>query len=170
MSSMKTLNWITLVIALGALTAAIFILQNSGGPKLAFVVNSEIMQGYVPAMQAQQQKEALQKFHQAKIDSMQSDLNTLQQALQSGGGKMIEDQMRQKGLAFQQYAQQAQRQLNAFEQQKMDSVYQVVNEGVKAFAEKNGYTMIFGTLNGNIVYADSVDNVTEAVIKFLNTR
>lgn len=168
----KSLSWIVLIIAAIAITLSLIaILDKPANQRLAYIVNSEILENYPPAMEARAMLNNMGQAHQQKIDSMSISLQTMQNVLNKDNtNKKLQTEMQEKGSVLQNYIQQAQQQMTAFETQKMDSVYQLINEGITAFAEENGYRMILGTLNGNIVYADSADNVTDAVINYLSKK
>ena len=69
---------------------------------------------------------------------------------------------------FQRYSQAIQQKAAARKNELMTPVVAEINAKIADYANAHGYTIIFGTTDGNIVYAEDAVNVTAEVIGELN--
>lgn len=136
-------------------------------------VNSQALLADMPAVkQAEANLDALKKQLQKKGQQMLTDLQTKYQDLQKkeAQGELSPKQLeveagklKEQETQIAQFEQDMQRQLLEKQDQLMKPVIDKVNSAIKQVATEGGYTYIFDTVGGFILYADESNDVTEQV-------
>ncbi len=177
MSAEKAIKiWLTILTTIIIIILALdFLAVKEGLPKLGYVKNAEIVGQYLAALEVQNQFNGQQELEQGNVDILQTELDSLKNEFNKNNkewGKSKTEkalnQIQQKEIAFNTFAQAAQQKLSKLEKELMTPVYEAIDKGIADYGEKHGYTFIFGTRNGNIVYAVEGVDLTEEVLKYLN--
>ncbi len=175
---MKALPIVSLVVALAALGLVIMDRQAPAAqaPRLGFVRTGYLMEHAEIAAEAREKVKQEQQTVQDNLKKLQDELTTQhEQFLKEQEGLSVEKRKaRIQELAkleenLNRYRANSVNELGKKEQEIMGPTYQVLNTRIAAYAEREGYTLIWGTLSdGNILYgADAVD-ITEPLVTALN--
>gem|GEM_PF-6596330 len=133
-------------------------------PEAVFVRTNDVMARYKVAIQAREsfQKQTAEWSEEAR--SLEDKLRELAKTVKPSDTKGIE-QARQLSSRLKALRDKG----AARDQELMSPVLAEVNSGIKRFADKNGYRLVIGTLQGGVVlHGDESLDVTEALIKDLN--
>ena len=155
------------------LAVALLIGVNANAQQKFGYVNSQALLADMPAVkQAEANLDALKKQLQKKGQQMLTDLQTKYTELQrqEAQGELSPKQLeveagklKEQETQIGQFEQDMQRQLLAKQDELMKPVIDKVNAAIKAVATENGYTYIFDTVGGFILYADESNDVTAQV-------
>ncbi len=159
-------------------SACSYFVAKQSVPKIGYVETPVLLQGFVGSEEARLQFVEAQKSWdinlklfqdsiRAQVDLMNKSYNSMSPAQQSGARGRL-DSLQD---AFEEYQRRVKQLSVTKEQELMTPVLSKVNAFLKEWGDANGYTMVFGTLQGgNILYADTNANVTQAVLKDLNAK
>jgi len=166
----KTLTIVSLVVALVSLIYPVFIKK-----QVAYIDTAKLLDGYHGMKSARKAYEEKAASWQSNIDTLQAEVtrSIMDYEKESAGmtakeKELSKELIRTKQKQFQDYQraiqQQAQQEDAAMTQQVLDKV----NGFLRDYGERKGYQIIFGTSQGNIVYADDALDITEEVLTELN--
>lgn len=144
--------------------------------KVAYVNTEDILESLAEVKQANSDIEDLKAMFQKKGQEMLQQLQMKYQELQQlqAGGQLAPVEIEKRGAAL----KEEEGKLREFEQSSQEKIYQKsqellgpiqekVNAAIKAVADENGYSYIFDSSTGSILYSDSQADVTGLVKKKL---
>ncbi len=111
----------------------------------------------------------LENDYKNQLESYQTEINTLQQKVQTGSitqAQLDQEQQRllQKEQSIAQFEIEASQKVLQKEQELLTPILEKAQNVIKQVAEENGYTYVFDvSANGGIVYALPADDITELV-------
>jgi len=155
-----------------------FALYLTNSKKIAFVRSNELVYGYQGMKEAHAVQEEKSKQFKTNIDTLQMDLQkviaqynseyaTLSPKERTEKEKLISIQQQN----FQQYANNAENTIKQNDLDLTEGVLNQINTLVEKYAKENNYQIIFGTTSsGNILYGDKEIDITEPVLKFINSN
>lgn len=161
-----------------ALSIVLLISSCQQQQKIAFIDNGKVVNEYY------KKKDFEIKF-QVKIDRFNKKADSLQQAIQleaqlwqSKATKMNQSKAEEEYQVLVQKKQVQDFQLSNEEkelqkegQQRLDTIVKEVKAFVKDYGKSNGYTFIFGANEaGSVMYGADANDITEAVLKELNSK
>ena len=170
----------TSFLAIAALTLSLVCLGLTGymlstSTNVAFVESNILLAEYSESKQAQEELAA-------KIEEWSGNVSTLQQELEALNNTLIEQaegwstsqreahlqQMQAKQQELGRYSNAVNQQAAELEAELMEPVYATINNRIKAFGAQEGYSIVFGTVQGgNILYGTEAVNVTWDFIRYL---
>jgi outer membrane protein len=174
----KNLVDIGVKVLLGTGVILLAILYWEGRSAIAYVDAQKLMIGY-KGMQA------ARKEFETKITPWKSNLDTLQREIEgkmkeyeskkaklsSGEKKLMEELIKSKQEQYVNYQGVIQEKIQKEDQELTSNVLNKVNDYIKKYGQKNGYEIIFAaTQYGNIIYAKEGRDITDDVLKGLNTE
>ena len=176
---MKWIAPLSLMVALAALFMALQRPPQDGETlKLGFVRTAELL------AQTDLAKEAREKLDAEKA-SMDENLRAMQKSMTEGHETFLKEQeglsaeARKKRIQelaklegdLNRYETAAVTKLRQKEQEIMQPVFEILNKRIADFAEKEGYTLIWGTLaEGNILYGTDAADITDTLIEEVNRQ
>jgi outer membrane protein len=146
-------------------------------PKIGYIKSQELFEGY------EGMKEARAKYEE-KVGSWQSNFDTLSRDYQQSLVRFDKDYnklgakekaektqlLRSQMQNLEQYKQTIEEKAKKEDEALTQGIYNQVNEYIKKYGESHGYTIILGTTsNGNILYGKEHVDITEEVLKGLNS-
>lgn len=146
--------------------------------KVAYVRSNELVYGYQGMKEAHAVQEEKSKQFKSNIDTLQMDLQkviaqynseyaTLSPKERTEKEKLISIQQQN----FQQYAENAENSIKQNDLDLTEGVLNQINTLVEKYAKENNYQIIFGTTSsGNILYGDKEIDITEPVLKYINSN
>lgn len=167
------LLYIIAIIAIAALGLSIY--QFTSPKKIAFVESNVLLEEY------SESKEAREELN-TKIQEWQANITTLQNELEVLNTELIEnaegwsqtkrdahlETMQEKQQEYGRYNQAVNQKAGELETELMEPVYLTINNRIKAYGKEQGYSIVFGTVQGgNILYGDEAVNITWDFIKYL---
>lgn len=145
--------------------------------KIGYVDYEEVIKEFKGAIDAENEMKEESNQLSASLDQMAAEFQgRVQEYQQKMGGlsasaKAEQEQMlMQQQQQIQQQQQMAQQQIQRKGQEKMDSITEQIDEMIKSFAKKNGYSFILGTSSQTnaVIYGSEKSDITAAVIESLN--
>lgn len=125
--------------------------------KAAFTAYQEQLQGQFQAMQTE---------YETKLGDYQNNQATMSNIIKQTKEKEIVDLQRR----IQEFQQTAQEDLQAKEAELTAPVIEKARNAVKEVAKENGYTFIFNSTEGLLLYSESADDILPMVKKKLNLK
>ncbi len=145
--------------------------------KTAFVKTETIFKDYkgVKAQEAvfKQKQEAFQKKYQALAQQWQKEVTDFQQKLpkmNKAKAQKMDQELYRKQQQIQQMQQQESAAIADEMQKQTDSIIKKVYDFIADYGKKNGYKYIYGeNKNGGLMYGEAKADITDAVLKALDT-
>lgn len=164
-----------------ALTAGVvilFVLHLDSKPNIAFVDTAKLITAYKGTKVATDELESKAKVWRSNLDTLRRELEQVAAEYQKQRGKLsererklMEEVVRSKEETYLRYEQSVKENVQKSDQEMTKQVLERVNGYISKYGKERGYKMIFAaTQYGNIVYAEDVFDVTEEVIKGINTE
>lgn len=144
-------------------------------PKFGHINSSELVQIMPGLKDAETQLEAFRKSMLDQFNTMQEDLQKMQQDY-AAREKTFTDpikeikqkEMQQKYQLLQDFQQSAEEKVAAKKEELYNPILKKADAAIKEVAKKNGYAYVFDTSMGSFLYAQESDNIMELVKKELN--
>jgi outer membrane protein len=172
---MKTKNVITYLsisASIVALAISLFIWMNK--PKTAYVDLGKVYNEFQLKKELEGKLLQVQTLRQNQIDSMKLDLNVLARNVQSENAanktelqnRFIE-RRKQYAVKEKEFSEETDRLTQEYDEQ----LWKQLNTYVKEYGKDNNYKYIFGAEgSGSIMYASDVDNITDQIVTYVNTK
>ncbi len=173
---MKSSLVITAIISL-FICIAIVVWKYSNQEKIGFVRTQELVYGFDGTKEVQAKFNTKKLRWQSKYDSLQKDFEK-ELALYNRRFNDLSEQeivtyknkLNSKERLLKQQAESITRNIEIEDAKMMEGVVNQINSFVKSYAETEDYNIILGTTSsGNIMYAKPELDITEVVLKELNT-
>lgn len=116
--------------------------------------------------QLQSQFQAMQAEYETKLNDYQSNQATMSNIIKQTKEKEILDLQKR----IQEFQQTAQEDLQAKEAELTSPVIEKARNAVKEVAKENGYSFIFNSTEGLLLYTDTSDDIMPMVKKKLNLK
>jgi outer membrane protein len=143
--------------------------------KLGHINSAELVQMMPGMKEADEQLQSYQKSMEDQFKSMQDELQKLQQDYQAKEKLMTDavkeikqKEMQQKYQLMQDFQQSAQEKISAKKEELYNPILKKAEQAIKDVAKKNGYTYVFDTSVGALIYFQDSDNIMDLVKKELN--
>lgn len=144
--------------------------------KTAFVENERVVEEYYKLENMRDRYDSKQEALSKEIDSLAAPFQKLYDEYMDKRESMSKQERQQKEQQLRQMQQQIRskqnqegRSLQQKRGEEADSLIKVMENKVADWADKKGYTYIFGSnQSSNILYGDQSKNITDEVIEMLN--
>lgn len=142
----------------------------------AYVDVGQLLEGYKRTKIVRADFEQKAKTLNANVDSLLQDWQAELKSYEKERSKMSKKELElkqellsNKQLQINNYQQAIQKQVAAEDKKATQTVINDINDFVKTYGEKKGYSIIFGANStGNIMYAADATNITKEVLEGLN--
>ena len=169
----STLVIAALILSICSLGIAGYSLTNTD--KVAFVESNVLLAEYSESKEAQEELNTKIEEWSANVSTLQNELeglnNTLLEQAEGWSTREREDHlelMQQKQQELGRYSNAVNQQASQLENELMEPIYATINNRIKAFGKEEGYSIVFGTVQGgNILYGTEAVNVTWDFIRYL---
>ena len=160
-----------IVLLLGAIGVIIY--QKQSSPKTGFILIQDVYNGF------DMKKENEKKFVQVKnardkiLDSLTLELKILASKIDSEQqkNKATIEEFKMKRDEYVQRKKTYEEDNDALSKKYDQEILTQLNQYVKDYGERNGYTYIFGNdSNGSLMYAKETNNITKEIISFINDK
>jgi outer membrane protein len=163
MNRYKVLFFIS-ILCIAGLVAGYFVMESKdsvGSKRTVVIDNFKVFEEFQLKKDYDKKIEKEFASDKASLDSMGNVFNTLKDAY------AIDALKKQFAIKKQQFDQKFQ----AVSQQYTNEVYVRLNEYIKEYGKKKGYGIIIGSNGqGNVMYIDKTEEVTEDLISFINDK
>ena len=167
---------IALVLSIIALVGLAYLLSTkNNNSNIAYVETSVLIEGYEGTKVARKQFEEKSKVWQANTDTLMAQWKNELKAYEKERVNMSEKEIKlkeellsNKQQQLAQYQEAMKRKAQEEDQNMTSTVMNDINDYLKEYGKKTGYTYILGANGGNIVYANEAENITEVVLNGLN--
>lgn len=141
-----------------------FLFGRKPRPTVVFVKTAEVMARYKGAIKGRETFQKETAVWEDESKKLETQLRDLAKTVKPNDGKAM-DQARQLRSRLESLREKAARR----DQELMAPVIAEINANIKKFAQKQGYTLVLGTLQGGVVLhgEDEVD-VTEPLLAEMN--
>ena len=144
--------------------------------KTAYVENQKVVEEYYKLEDMRERYDSKQEALSKEIDSLAAPFQKLYDEYMAKRESMSDKERQQKEQQLRQMQQQIRskqnqegRSLQQKRGEEADSLIKVMEDKVAEWANKKGYTYIFGSnQSSNILYGDKSKNITNEVIEMLN--
>ena len=148
-------NWLSVANTL-LIVAAVIYFGFFGKEKTAFFYNQKVFNEFKGKVELEEKLEQQRVSDKKLLDSLASLISAGRTDLKS-----LYDE-RNQGIYYNDQQMTA---------KYTEDIWRYINEGVKEYAEANGYTYVFGaTGDGGLMYAKEGKDVTSEVIRFVNEK
>ena len=152
-------------------------LFNTKSYSLAYVDSAKLMTEYKGMADVKKIFEAKEKVWQATIDTLTQELQNDIKKYEKERGKMSEREKKtseellgRKQQQFMQFKEASKNKVAEEEQKITNEALTKINSIINDFGKASNYTIIFGTVTGNIVYAKETINITDHILEVLNNQ
>jgi outer membrane protein len=172
----STMLFTTLGVAIIALGLSLFnVLVKE---KLAFIESNTLLEQYSGAIEVRTKLQAERQKWQENIKALEAEVTKLNTAFISEGSKWNaktvktkKAELEQKQKEYYRYSTAIQDKALKMENEMMAPVFVELNELIKEYATKNGYQIVWGTVNGgNILYGSDAANITQPFLDYLTAK
>ncbi len=169
------------IIALITAIAAIgmhFIIGTGDNKKIAFLDTQRLITSFKEAHAVNKEIEAQNKKWRADMKVMEDSLSAFMSRMSKEFDtadikkrKALQDELSMRNQQMTNFKNHSVKKIQKLTEEKMAGVYTKVNAFMKEYGDKHGYDIIFGTVQGNIVYGTSSPaDITNEIILLLNKR
>ncbi|MEZ5046652.1 MAG: OmpH family outer membrane protein [Chitinophagaceae bacterium] len=138
--------------------------------KIGYISSDELIASMPEAKKASEEIEKLTKSYQDQLVAMQKEMETKYKAYEAGVKTMTEAMrdVKEKELQdlqkrMESTSQTAQDKIAAKREELLKPITDKADKAIQAVAKSKGYTMVFDSSAGGLVYATDADNLIEAV-------
>ncbi len=156
---------------------AIITLVSCTQQKIGFVNTETLIKDYKETQIVEATMKAKSEKSQKNLETLFSAFQAKVLAYQKGAARMSatkrvqkEQELGAEQQALQQKQQQIQYQVQTEGQAAIKKIAETVNDFIKDYGKKNGYSLVLGTvdLNGAVMYGDAKADLTQIVLTALN--
>lgn len=161
---MKQLIWIAALIIIVALVILGFYVGKNTR-KLGYVNVSKVFEVFELKKKLEADLNKVQLAKQSYLDSIKLKVQTL--SLSASLNKDVEELKKVYLLKENQFIKEQEASFQEYNEQ----IWKQLNQYIEDFGKDNKYDYLFGTTGqGNLMYANQQDDVTDLVIKYVNTK
>lgn len=168
----NSVSVIALLIALGVLSFQFFKAE-----KIVYVNTGVVLEKYKGMIDAKKKFEGFSQQWKNNVDTLTNDFqDALKKYEKEQGGMTLkerdlsQDLLRNKQQQLGQYQQAIQQKAQEEESKLTQTELKKINSYMEEYGRKNGFRIILGTSNGNILYADKSIEITNEIIEGLNNE
>jgi outer membrane protein len=164
---------------LKAMMAAVIVaaaLPAAAQTKVAVIDVQRVVSESDPGKEALQQLKTLQDAKVAEGQTLQQEINALQEQLNKQRFTVSEDklaemskQLETKNIAMRRFEDDAKRELEDARRKQLGGLEAKILPIINAIGEEQGFTLIFNKFQSGLVYADEAVDITDQVIQRFNT-
>lgn len=140
--------------------------NNTVQDKTGFIYATEIFNKYEGTKERTTELEAIQNQQKKVLDSLKVEVTLLEGKLAEDDEQLLYKKQHYNRI-LSQFAENNQNQIK----QHDGELWTQINQYIADFGKEKGYTYIHGvTGQGNLMYADSIRNITPEVIDYINLK
>ncbi len=163
LTKIKTL----VLILLAAAVVVLFYTTFRSHKKLGYIATAKVFDEFSLKKEMENDLKKVQTSRQAYLDSLKLIVQTLAGGAAKDNDSKISEYKKMYLIKEEQFNQENESVLRSYN----DKVWKQLNQYVEDFGKENGYDYLFGTSGqGNLMYAAEGDNVTDAVIDYINKK
>lgn len=137
----------------------------------AFIDIEEIVNAFDYKKELEEDLNTKETNFYAQLDSLETQVRILYAAIKDENSKKEIAEYQQMAEQYNYRKEKIDESLAATAQKMNNQMYERINQYVKDYGDENGYNYIFGAQSGgNIMYSKETNDITEEVIKYINTR
>jgi outer membrane protein len=147
----------------------VFIAAAFAADKIAYVDLTKIFSEYSKTKDYDKALNERQSAYESERDKMVSEIKQFQDKLNLLSDKEKEakkDDLEKKIKSLQEFDRQKQTDLRKEQDDKMKELLKDINDAIKVYAEKEGYTMVFN--DRVLVYQDKSLDITDKIVAIVN--
>jgi outer membrane protein len=144
--------------------------------KVAVIDVQRVVSESDPGKEALQQLKTLQDAKVAEGQTLQQEINALQEQLNKQRFTVSEDklaemskQLENKNIAMRRFEDDAKRELEDARRKQLGGLEAKILPIINAIGQEQGFTLIFNKFQSGLVYADEAVDITDEVIQRFNT-
>jgi outer membrane protein len=172
----KFLPGFSLLIAIIALSLGAY--SHNQQQKVAYVETDRLLHGFTLSAKVQAEIDSAQAKAQSEIQRAGDSLAAFKLRIETDyANKPVAERAKREQVlvgqvqAFGQFREASARRLAQLRADKLQGMADKVNVFLAEFGNRNGYAVIFATVNGNIAYGDTEKmDITDEVVRELNRQ
>ena len=166
-----------LVVNFSFIIMALFAFKyfSNDSKKFAYIDSQILLTEYKGMVDVKKEFVKRSQVWEAKMDTLSKNLEDDVKAYEKekdhmtvGEKKAKEELLRHKQQQLINYKDGLKQQALKEEQELTGDVYKTINEFIKDYGSRKGYSIVFGTVQGNILYAIEPLNITKEILEGLN--
>ncbi|UTW61198.1 OmpH family outer membrane protein [bacterium SCSIO 12741] len=166
---MKPKNLTLSVLAILALSFAIFSFTTKPGPKIAYVRTQELMNQYHGMIEAREIYKNQDEAWKVEMEQAYRTFRTKAQQVDAAPGSLEEAQLKNEYEQLRTREQEYKEKSQKLDDQLTQRVLDQVNGFIEEYAEDHSYQMVLGTTQaGNLLYGEEQLDITKDLINQLN--
>jgi len=148
--------------------------------KLAYINSEKIVAEYTEAKKAKQELESWNKVKEAEAIKMEQEIKRLEEEVKNMSVMISEEKKKEKIMdgqkkvqEYYQFKDQVWGQNGEFfkeNQKMMQPVLVKINDTIKSLSEKEGYDFVFDANTGALLFSKPEYDITDLVLKELNSK
>jgi|GEM_PF-1612822 len=142
--------------------------------KMGYVKTGELLEKYEGMKNANVQFMEEIRIVQSNVDTLRSRLDLLksrENMISDSEKKQWAMEVGSRENELEQYSHSADEQLKNRQVQLTEKVISEINKAIQDYGKANNYAFVFGTTaNGNLIYAEEGDDLTEIILEKLNAE
>ena len=165
-------HWqLILNVILLAAVAAVVIYFSLARPKIGYVDSTALLNRTAVGQSARTALQAQIEEYQSDILKREQEIQVLYNLLEkTSQPDDIQRELEEKVKSYEEYVQQVNTELSQKESEMLQPVYEKINAAVQDYGARHGYYIIMGaTSSGNVVYGSPQADITEDLIKYVDT-
>jgi outer membrane protein len=160
------------------ISAFTFVYNASDDDPIVYVDAAKLLNKYVGMEDARKVLQGQSAVWQANLDTLKAEMDVAVANLEKGKdkvstseGKLMEELAETKQQQFMMYEQSVKEQYQNKDREISQELLKKVNEYIKLFGDRHGYTIILAATHyGNIAYASESLDITDIVLQGLNNE
>lgn len=157
------------------ISLSLLIFQFFKSDKLAYVNTGIVLEKYQGMIDAKKKYEILSQQWRDNVDTLANEFQNELKNYEKGQGSMSvrekrlsQELLSNKQQQMRQYQQAIQQRAREEESNLTDVELKKINSYMERYGAKHHFKIIFGTIGGNILYADKGNDITNDIIEGLN--
>lgn len=145
--------------------------------KIAYVNTSELLSRYSKMANAEEQITEVKNKYKADIDTLSRELELEISKYEKSVASFSKDEkekseqfLKMKQTQLIQYQQAVEKKVFEESKKLKEGVLVEMNKKITKYGKTNNYKLIFGTSEGNIIYADEVVDISEDVLNYIESN
>lgn len=159
------------VLLVGIVSIQLFMLFSK--PKIAFVDTSKVYNEFKLKIELETEFKKIETARKIVLDSLMIDIKALSKEIELSNGKDKEKVMRfsSQKERFILKQKQFEEDNQALAKKYTDQTWNQLNQYISDYGEEKGYVYILGANgDGNLLYAQKTNNVSDELITYINNR
>lgn len=162
---------IVLAFVIASVALAFSVTQYLNKEKIAYIDINYVYENYNAKAERQVELDYMLDKQKTVLDSFEFDIKGLYDQYELGASKELENEIILKEKNYQRVYDEFSNISNEQRERFINEIMDQINTNVKTFGKENNYKLILGANgSGSLMYAQDEINVSDQVLKYLNSK